>query len=164
MALYKIQHFVSGKWVDKKEIMAKGVKKAKILSETAPETSQWKDGEGNTQMQDVCKIKFEGMGEEGYKFSLNKPTINVLIHAFGEDSSQWIGKVLAVEAEKTRVAGKAGVAVYLIPEGYEKVDNEEGYAEIKKIGLEKVLKKMKDEEIPVIEEGKEEIDVKNIEF
>lgn len=156
MALYKIQNFTSGKWVDKKEVLAKGVTSAKIVSETEPEPSQWKDDDGNIQMQDVCKIKFEGMGDDAFKFSLNKIVINGLVQAFGQDSREWIGKPLTVEAEKTRVAGKAGVAVYLIPEGYARIDDEEGYAKIVKKESES------DGEIPVIEEGN--VDIKDITF
>lgn len=158
MAIYKTQNFVSGKWADKKEIMAKGVKKAKILTETTPEPGQWKDDDGNIKMQDVCKIKFEGLGEEGYKFALNKIVINALVSAFGEDSKSWVGKELSVEAEKTRVGGKAGVAIYLIPQGYERIDDEEGYTHIVKSSLDTQLNEQDD--IPVVED----VDIKDIPF
>jgi hypothetical protein len=158
MAVYKIQDFVSGKWADKKEILEKGVKRARILTETTPEPSRFKDDDGNIQIQDVCKIKFEGL-EDSYKFSLNKVVINALVEAFGEDSKEWVNKILSVEAEKTRIGGKAGVAVYLIPEGYKRIDDEEGYAKIIKDGP---TKKAKVEDIPIIDEN--EIDVKDIPF
>lgn len=161
MTVYKVQNFTGGKFVDKKEISVKGIKRAKILTETNPEPGKYPDEEGNIKMQDVCKVKFEGLDETGYKVALTKTVINGLVAAFGEDSREWIGKILTVETEKTRFGGKAGITLYLIPEGYEKVDNEEGYAEIRKIGLAKELAKTKSEEIPVIEE---DIDVKNIEF
>jgi hypothetical protein len=56
------------------------------------------------------------------------------VDAFGEDSAGWQGHALSVETEKMRVAGKAVVALYLIPEGYERIDDENGYAMIVKEG------------------------------
>lgn len=149
MALYKAQSFVSGKFVDKKKIMELGVQWAKIMTETSPEPSQWKDDDGNVKIQDICKVKFSGMGEEQYRFPLNKIVINGLVDAFGEDSKKWIGQTLRVETEKTRVGGKAGIAVYLIPDGYEKIDDEEGYAKIVKKGF---AKQIQSNDIPVINE------------
>lgn len=159
MAVYKVQNFVSGKWVDKKEVMANKITQAVIVTETEPEPSQWKDDEGNVQTQDVCKVKFDGLGDEALKVALNKVVIRGLAGAFGEDSRLWIGKPLQVETEKTRVGGKAGIALYLIPEGYEKVDNEDGYAEIRKMGFAQQTSK---DDIPVIEE--DQVDVKDIPF
>jgi hypothetical protein len=45
---------------------------------------------------------------------------------------------LSVETEKVRVAGKSVTALYLIPEGHEKIDDENGYAVIVKQGTGKV--------------------------
>lgn len=53
-----------------------------------------------------------------------------MVDAFGEDSKEWQGHYLTVETEKVRVAGKSVTALYLIPEGYEKVDDNNGYAMI----------------------------------
>jgi hypothetical protein len=53
---------------------------------------------------------------------LAQSTINGLIDAFGDDSALWQDQVLVCETEKVRVAGKAVTAVYLVPEGYERVD------------------------------------------
>jgi hypothetical protein len=58
-------------------------------------------------------------GDEPLNVNLNRATINGLVDAFGEDSALWIGHYLTVETEKMRVAGKAVVALYLIPKGYE---------------------------------------------
>ncbi len=66
--------------------------------------------------------------------SLNRATINAFVDAFGEDSADWQNHYLRVETEKMRVAGKSVTALYLIPEGYEKMDDENGYAIIVKEG------------------------------
>jgi hypothetical protein len=65
---------------------------------------------------------------------LNRATINGLVDAFGEDSKLWQKQTLKVETEKMRVAGKAVVALYLIPKGYKKIDDTNGYAMIVKEG------------------------------
>lgn len=156
---YQKTSMTSGAWAKAGELA--GVKRAKIVSETNPQPSTFLNKDGSVKTQDVCKVKFEGKNEV-LNVSLNKATLNALIDAFGDDSKDWMNQVLAVETEKVRVAGKAVVALYLIPDGYEKVDNEEGFAVIQKIGLETILQQPS-EEIGVIEEG-EEIDVKNIKY
>jgi hypothetical protein len=80
-----------------------------------------------------AKILFSGDSEEK-NISLNRATINGLIDAFGDDSALWQDQVLVCETEKVRVAGKAVTAVYLVPEGYERVDDENGYTVIVKKG------------------------------
>ena len=55
-----------------------------------------------------------------------------MVDAFGEDSIKWQGHALAVEIEKVRVAGKSEIALYLIPSGYKKIDDTNGYAMIVK--------------------------------
>lgn len=134
MANYRKREFVAGKWVDKKKIHELGIKEAKIVSETNPETSRYKDDDGNPQTQDVCKVQFVDL-DEPVKLSLNQATINGLVDAFGESSKDWQGHPLSVETEKTRFGGKAGVSLYLIPAGYSKIDDEEGYARIVKDGV-----------------------------
>ena len=154
---YIKQTGTTGSWIKGSDL--EGIEKATILTETKPEPSRFKNKDGSIKMQDVCKIKFDGK-DEVFNISLNKATLNGLIDAFGEDSNEWVKKILAVETEKVRVGGVARTAIYLVPEGYEKVDNEEGFAEIIKIGGEKNINQPDD--IPVIDE--EEIDTKDIPF
>lgn len=123
---YQRQISVTGSWVKAGELKAT---KAKIISETLPQTSSFLNKDGSPKTQDVCKVKFEG-DQEAVNVSLNRATVNALVDAFGEDSKDWIGKVLNVETEKMRVAGKAVVALYLIPENYKRIDDENGYATI----------------------------------
>src|SRR3990167_516599 len=108
MAQYKKQSTVFGKWVKAGELA--NIKKAKIVSETTPQPSQFMNKDGSVKNQDVCRVQFEGM-PEAVNVSLNRATINGLVDAFGEDSKDWQGHTLAVETEKMRVAGKAVVVL-----------------------------------------------------
>lgn len=128
MAKYTKNEFLGGKWVDKSELFEKKISKAKIVSETNPEASTFKNEDGTSQMQDVCKVQFQGY-PEALKVSLNRATINALVDAFGEDSANWQGNVLAVEIDK--LPGKK-FPLYLIPEGYKRVEDDNGYAMIVK--------------------------------
>ena len=161
MTIYKKTIATQGAWAKASEI--KGGITAKIVSETNPQPSQFLNKDGSTKNQDVTKVLFSG-ATEPLNVSLNRTTINGLVDAFGEDSSGWKDKPLKVEVEKVRVAGKAVVALYLIPEGYEKIDDSSGYAVIVKIGGSIGGSKVadKDESIPVIEE--DEINVNDLPF
>lgn len=127
MSTYKKSSGVQGAWA--KAIELTNVKKAKIVSETNPMPSQFTNKDGSPKVQDVCKVRFEGK-DEPLNVSLNRATIDGLVDAFGEESAKWQGHVLNVETEKIRVAGKNVVTLYLVPEGYEKIDDENGYARI----------------------------------
>jgi hypothetical protein len=140
---YQQQQKQTGAWVDKKSLQSGTA--CKIVSETQSQPSSFKDKNGNTQNQDVCKVRFNGQ-QEAVNVNLNGATIGAMIDAFGDESINWQNKPLTVETEKMRVGGKAVVALYLIPEGYERVDDENGYAVIVKKGLNK-------KDIPVINEG-----------
>lgn len=128
---YQQVNITSGSWV-KADQLQTGTR-AKIVSETKPTESSFLDKNGNPKKQDVAKVKFEGQNE-AVNVSLNRATIGGLISAFGDDSINWQNNVLTVETEKMRVGGKAVVALYLIPEGYERIDDENGYAMIVKKG------------------------------
>lgn len=131
MATYQKQVSISGGWVKTAEL--KSGERAKIVSETVPQPSSFLDKKGNPKTQDVAKVRFESQ-KEPVNVSLNRATINALVDAFGEDSVAWQGHYLTVETEKMRVAGKAVIALYLIPEGYVRIDDENGYAVIIKKG------------------------------
>jgi len=140
----------SGAWVRSEELL--NGSSAKIVSETQPQPSSFTNKDGSPKTQDVCKVKFES-ADESVNVSLNRATISGLVDAFGEESGDWQGKLLKVETEKMRVAGKAVTALYLIPSGYERVDNEDGYATIVKIGNET--------EIPTVESDDVNADLQN---
>jgi hypothetical protein len=107
--------------------------RAKIVDECTPIESQFTDDKGNKKMQDVCKVRFEGNADP-LNVNLNRATIKGLVEAFGADSKQWIGNVLTVHTEKVAVAGKRVTALYLVPEGFEVGENDEGYVEIVRKG------------------------------
>ena len=138
MAVYRKNIVTGGKWAVKSELYEKKITKAVIVSETNPEPSTFSDSKGNPQTQDVCKCKFEGMTEP-LKISLNQATINGLVDAFGEDSKNWQNKELSLEIDK--LPGKK-FPLYLIPESYKRVEDDNGYSVIVREG---------DEEIPTIE-------------
>lgn len=127
MAKYQKQVSLGGTWAKASEL--KTGTRAKIVSETNPVPSSFMDKNGNPKTQDVAKVKFEGQSEP-LNVSLNRATINGLVDAFGEDSAGWQNHVLTVETEKMRVAGKNVTGLYLIPEGYKKIDDPNGYAMI----------------------------------
>ena len=60
--------------------------------------------------------------------------MNGLVDASGDESESWQGHVLTVEAEKVVASGKRVTAVYLVPEGYERIEDENGYVAIVKKG------------------------------
>ena len=156
MAKYQKTSQIQGSWAKASEIENGTV--AKIVSETRPQPSQFLNKDGSNKNQDVAKVIFVG-SPDAVNVSLNRTTINGLIDAFGEDSANWQNKPLSVETEKVRVGGKAVVALYLIPEGYEKIDDENGYAIIVRKGS---VAEVEEKDIPVIED--EEIDTKDIPF
>jgi hypothetical protein len=120
---------ISGGWVKTNDL--KNGQKAKIVSETTAQPSSFTDKKGNPKTQDVAKIRFEGQ-PEAVNVSLNRATINALIDAYGEDSVAWQGHYLTCEIEKVRVAGVMRLALYLLPEGFEKADDENGYAVVQR--------------------------------
>jgi hypothetical protein len=125
MAKYSKSSTVGGKWAKAAEI--ENGTTAKIVSETVPQASSFTNKDGSPKTQDVCKVQFVGV-DEPLNVSLNRATINALVDAFGEDSIKWQGHTLSVETEKMRVAGKVVHALYLIPKGYARIDDENGYA------------------------------------
>ena len=145
MAIHKKTSQVSGAWAKAAELVSGS--KAKIVSEVTTQPSSFTDPKtGAIKPQEVAKGRFQGV-EDTLNVSLNRATINALIDAFGEDDSAWQGQALTVETEKVRVAGKAVTALYLIPVGYHKEDDANGYAQIVKDG-----EKAADVDIPVIQE------------
>lgn len=157
----------TGSWVKKEDLQ--NAKTVEIVSETMPQPSQFKNKDGSPKNQDVCKIMLEGK-DEAVNIGLNKATINGLIDAFGTDSTKWENKPLAVELEKVRVSGVLRTAVYLIPEGFERIDDEKGYAMIvrkdsavKSNGQKKTPATSSDD-IPVVEEEEGEIGIDKVPF
>lgn len=129
---YSPSSTVSGGWVNKLEL--RNGQKCVIVSEATPVVSKFKDEKtGEPLMQDTAKVHFEGQ-KEPVNCNLNKPTINALIAAFGTESLDWMNQPLTVELEKVRIGGKSSLALYLIPSGFKKMDDDNGFAVIVKTG------------------------------
>lgn len=130
MAIHEKTVQVFGAWVKAAEL--KNGMKARLMSEVINQPSSFTDPKtGAIKTQDVAKVKFEGLNDI-FNVSINRATMNALIEAFGTDDSNWQDKILTVETEKMRVGGKAVTALYLIPAGYKKIDDDQGYAVIVK--------------------------------
>lgn len=127
---YQKKTVTGGKYANKAELYEQGVKRAKIVSETNDEPSQFKDKNGNLKMEATCKVLFQGQNE-GLKTRLNQATINALVDAFGGNSKLWMNHELGVQIDKW--PGKK-YYLYLIPEGYKTVENDDGYIDIVKEG------------------------------
>lgn len=134
-----------GEWIKASELTNGAL--VKLVSEVKPITGEY--GE-----QDVAQCKVKGF--DGVKnIRINKTSINGLISAFGEDSLNWVDKVLTANVEKAIVAGKRQTILYLIPAGFELVEVN-GYMEINKIGAQEAKQAeqgmpQSDDDIPVID-------------
>ena len=149
MAKYTKQSGVSGAWIKAKDVVS-GTK-CKLVSETEPSESVW---EGKTIKNNVAKIRFQGQEGEASNVNVNRPSINGLVDAFGEDSKLWIGQLLTAHTEKMLVGGKRVTALYLIPEGYEVGEDEGGYLVVTKVGKQEapdVVKRATPPEYPTAE-------------
>lgn len=114
----KFQKATASGWVDKKTLRTGDI--AKIVTEAQEE-------EGQNGMQVVAKLRIKGDTNEPKKVAFNPQTRNALIDAFGDDSKDWMDRVLTVHIEKTLIGGKRGIAVYLLPTGYVVSEDAGGY-------------------------------------
>lgn len=129
--IYEQTSSVSGNWIKSGEVVS-GTK-AKIKSETKPIPGQFQNKDGSPKNQDVAKVMLQG-STEPVNVAFNRATISALIESYGNDSKNWIDKLLTVQAEKMIVGGKRVTALYFLPEGYEVGEDEGGYMVIRKVG------------------------------
>ena len=113
-----------GSWLDKKTLNNGDI--AKLVTEA-------EEVEGQNGSQLVAKIRVKG-GGEAQNVAVNAPSKNALMEAFGDNTENWVDKHLTVSVEKTLIAGKRGIALYLIPEGFKLGEDSNGYLVITKIG------------------------------
>ena len=110
----------TGSWLDK-SILVNG-DKLKITSEAVNQPTT----QGDT-MQLVAKCHVKDKVLEDKFFSINSQSKNALIDRYGDDTINWIDKILTVNIEKTMIAGKRGIALYLIPENMILKESDDGY-------------------------------------
>ncbi len=114
-----------GAWLDKKKLQNGDM--IKILTDAVEVENQ----QGGTQL--VAKVKVKGMDGD-FNCGINGASKNAFIEAYGDDTADWVDKVVTVNVEKTVVAGKRGIALYLIPGGFEVSEDRAGYVQITPIG------------------------------
>jgi len=136
MAIYEKNQGVQGKWVKKSDI--KSGTRCFLVAETKPMPSNFKNEDGTTSTQDVSKIQFEG-ADEPLNLAINRPSLDALIDAFGKESADWIKKPLTAITEKTVIGGKRGTILYLVPDGYEVKEDNQGYVHVEKLGAEPAM-------------------------
>ena len=115
----------TGSWLDKKSLVTGDI--IKIVSEAEDVPSNLGDGSG-TQL--VAKVLVKRTSKEAQNFAINAQSKNALIDAFGDDTANWKDKVVTVNIEKTIIAGKRGIAAYLIPDGMVLKESDDGFVYI----------------------------------
>jgi len=118
--------------------------------------NEGKQIEGQFGSQDIFLIKLVDGQERN--FSLNSTSMNNMIDAFGEDSKNWIGKQVKVWAILSNVQGKMIKVYYVSHLDAEIMDSGEF-----RIPGKTTAKEVKDEDIPVIQEG-EDVNIEDIPF
>jgi hypothetical protein len=144
MAKYQKSSELRGKnWIKARDLTT-GMK-AKLISEVKPLQSRFRDQDGQLKVQNVGELFIDGLPtpEKPYTINLNATTLEGLIDAFGEDSKDWMKEVLTVQKEKTIIGGKRVEVIYLIPDGYQLHEDEEGYVHIIPIEMTKQEKTTK---------------------
>lgn len=110
---------VGGSWIDKASLQNGDL--IKIKSEAL-----WVEGREGMPKQLVAKMRVKGQAED-VNVSINTPSRNAMVQAFGDDTSLWVDKVLTVAIEKGVFAGKRGTMLNLVPENYVVAEDAAGY-------------------------------------
>src|ERR1035437_5227762 len=114
---------VGGAWVKKADLKNGDI--VKLTSEAL-----WIEGTNGKQL--VAKMRVKGQVEDK-NLAINTPSRNALCSAFGKASATWVDKHLKVAVESGIFAGKRGIMLNLIPEGYELTTDAGGYITIEKV-------------------------------
>lgn len=125
--LYAKNQSVQGKWVNKKEI--KSGARCQLVSEVKSIPSNFKNDDDTMKEQNVGKLLIEGQ-TEAVNVAVNRQSLDALIDAYGADSVAWQKKPLTAVTEKTTIGGKRVIVLYLVPEGYEVTEDDNGYVVI----------------------------------
>lgn len=114
-----------GSWLKKEELANGDI--LKLVSEAV-------EVEGQNGQQLVAKCRVKGYTGDAVNVAINSASKNALIDAFGDDTALWVNKELTVEVERGIFAGKRGIALYLVPEGFSVSTDAGGYVVITKDG------------------------------
>lgn len=121
MAIIEKSSGVGGSWIDKKALKTGDL--LKLKSEAV-----WVESQNGKQL--VAKISIKN-GEQNVNLGINSPSKDALIDAFGSDSKDWIDKLLTAHVEPGIFAGKRGIMLNLVPEGYVVGEDAAGYVVIR---------------------------------
>lgn len=133
-----------GVWLKKDELKTGDI--MKIVSEAT-------EVEGQNGIQLVAKCRIKGAQGDAVNFAINNASKNALIDAFGDDTALWMNKELTIETERGIFAGKRGIALYVVPDGFKVSTDDAGYVVIKREGS-----------TPVSDNGLDEINPEDIPF
>lgn len=117
---------VKGAWLDKKTLKTGDA--IKIVSEATLE-------EGQKGQQLVARVLVRGGDKEAKNLGINQPSKAALIEAYGDETAEWINKVVTVSVERVVIGGKRQLATYLIPEGFELTEDSGGFLVVQRIGV-----------------------------
>jgi len=109
------KEFFSGNYLKAED--CKGGEICEILDEG--EITEIQTPEGKTKVVMNIQVK---MGESEKTFTPNKSNGNILVEAFGEDTSAWIGKTFKITLTKVRVFGKLKDSIVVEPLGAVKTE------------------------------------------
>lgn len=125
----KYNKSAGGPWIDADKIVS-GTK-AKLVSECILQDSKYTYPDGNAKKENIAQIRIQG-DTEAKNIRINWSSIYALMEAFGEDSKDWIGKILTVKTLDAMVGDTMRTIVYLIPEGFDLIKNAEKKMEIRR--------------------------------
>lgn len=97
-----------GAWLKKEDL--KSGDKLKIVSEAEMVI-------GTLGQQLVVKVRRQGTTEP-VNVAINQTSKNALIEAYGDDTKDWVDKVITVAVERAIINNKRSVIVYLVPAGF----------------------------------------------
>jgi len=90
------------------------------------ENTRYTYQDGNQRVDFVIKVEIKG---EEKSMRLNKTNREVVIAAYGNDTSKWIGKTAKITKEKCLVAGKKQDCILLEIAGVDHIDDRESLNE-----------------------------------
>lgn len=111
---------VGGSWIDKKALKSGDLLKLTTEAEWVPSSLN------PEEKQLVAKCKVKGMEGE-FNLAINSPSRNGLIDAYGTETKNWVGKLLTAAVESGIFAGKRGIMLNLVPEGYVVAEDAAGF-------------------------------------